>query len=615
MHGGGFMEKEFIILEGKNLDSLVQEGMKKLRVRKDQIEVQVLESKKNIFNSYYKVKISVKASNKSSKAFNAIEKSINDICNDSLANQKIENKSDVEFIYNSEGVFIKLSEILPIDEIKVKIGLKKINPVNLDALEAAIQSGNIKQLIKISSVQEEAKIDSKCVIRISEDKLEGFLYIVSPNGGADITEEIVYKFLSENNIKFGIKDNEIRSIVNNKLYDMEIKIAAGIWSIAGDDGKFEYHFDINNDTKLIETDGGKIDFRELSLIRNVKTGQVLVTMTLPTAGIPGRNIFNEEVKAREGKKLMLPKGKNVVISQDGLQLISSIDGEVKIIDDKVHVFSIYMVPVNVDNSTGNIRFIGKVIVKGNVLTGFSIEAEGDVEVFGVVEGAKIISKGNIILHRGIQGMNKGELYCDGDLVAKFIENSTIEAKGNVHSDAIMHSNVICGKKLEAAGRKGLLVGGQFKVSDEIKAKVIGSPMATITDLEVGANPEIRKRYEILKLELKSILENIQKVTQATELLTKISQKAELPPEKRELLTKSIQAKMQLAEKLEAINIEIKELEGYLEDVSKGKIKVYDVIYPGVRVTIGSSMLYVKDSLKYLTLYRANADIKIGPFES
>lgn len=605
------MKDNFIILEGKNLDALIQEGMRKLNADKDQIDVQVLENKKSLFGSHVKIKVSLKAS----KAIDSIEKSIENIYKDSLGSQLIQNKKDIELIYNSDGVYVKLKKILPIEEIKQKVELKRISNVSYEALEIALKSGSIEQPVKIADSQEEAKIDSRCEIRITEDKMEAFLFVTSPIGGNDITEEKIYKFLAENSIKFGIKENEITNIAKNKLYEIEIKIAEGMRPIPGEDAKLEYHFDTTNETKLVETDGGKIDFRELSLIKNVKAGQVLVTMTPPTEGIAGRNIMNEEVKAPEGKKATLPKGKNVVVSYDGMQLISSIDGEVKILDDKVHVFALYMVPANVDNSTGNIRFIGKVIVKGNVLTGFSIEAEGDVEVFGVVEGAKIVSKGNIILHRGIQGMNKGELYCEGDLVAKFIENSTIEAKGNVHSDAIMHSSVICGKKLEANGRKGLLVGGQFKVSDEIRAKVIGSPMATITELEVGANPDLRKKYDAFKSEYKSIVENTEKVTQAIDLLNKLSQKSELPIEKRELLAKSMQAKMQLVERLEGVNAEIKEMEGYLEEISKGKIKVSEVIYPGVRVTIGSSMLYIKDSLKFLTLYRLNADIRIGPYEN
>ena len=212
-------------------------------------------------------------------------------------------------------------------------------------------------------------------------------------------------------------------------------------------------------------------------------------------------------------------------------------------------------------------------------------------------------------------MNKGELICEGNLVAKFIENSLIDVKGNIQCDAIMHSHVVCGKKLEASGRKGLLVGGNFKVSDEIKAKVIGSPMATITDIEVGLNPELRKRYDILKQEHKSNIDNLEKVSQAVDLLTKISQKSELAFDKKELLTKSIQAKLQLTEKISNSNGEIKELETYLDELSKGKIKVSDVVYPGTRVTIGSSIMHVKDPLQYLTLYRANAEVKIGPYEN
>lgn len=613
--GVDFMSENHVILEGKSLDSLLEEGMKKLNATKDEINVEVLESKKSLFSSHFKVKISLKGA----ASIDKIEKSVTEILNNTLPGdaitESINNLKPMEFIYKEDGVYVKLNKILTFDDVKTKIEIKRINQVELEALHEAILNSQIKDPIKIAGVQEEVKIDSKCDFRFGTDNIEAYIYITAPLGGKDISSEVIYDALKENKITFGIKDEEIKSIVENKLYEKEILIAEGVWPIEGDSAKLEYHFDTNTESKLSENEEGKIDYRELSLIKNVKAGQTLVTMTPATEGTPGRNVLGEDVKAKEGKKLQLPRGKNVVISDDGLQLISSIDGEVKIIDNKVNVFAIYMVPANVDNSTGNIRFIGKVIVKGNVLTGFSIEAEGDVEVYGVVEGAKIISKANIILHRGIQGMNKGELYCEGDLVAKFIENSIIEAKGNIHCDAIMHSQVVCGKKLEAAGRKGLIVGGNFKVSDEIKAKVIGSPMATITEIEVGVNPDMRKRYEALKHEHKAIIENLEKVTQASDLLMKISQKAELTLDKKELLGKSMQAKLQLTEKLEIVDNDIKEMEVYLEELSKGKIKASDVIYPGTRVTIGSSMMHVKDPLQYLTLYRSNAEVKIGPYEN
>lgn len=605
------MKENYVILEGKNLDGLIEEGIIKLGLNKNDINVEVLESKKSMFNTYFKVKISPK----DEVIVDKVEKSITKILNNCLPSNNIDNVKDMEFIYKGDGVYIKLNKLIPFEEVKNKIEIKRINQVDFKALENAIKACQINEDIKIAGVQEEIKVGSKYEIRLSTNNLEAYVFVTLPAGGNGITEEALYDAIKDNKVIFGIKDEEVKNIVENKIYEREILIAEGIQPIEGDNAKLEYHFDTSIDSKLLEDDEGKINYRELSLIKNVTAGQILVTMVPATVGVCGRNVLGEDVIPKEGKKLQIPKGENVTISEDGLNIISSISGEVKIIDDKVHVFSLYMVPVNVDNSTGNIRFVGKVIVKGNVLTGFSIEADGDVEVFGVVEGARIVSKGSIILHRGIQGMNKGELICDGDLVAKFIENSMIDVKGNIHSDAIMHSHVICGKKLEAAGRKGLIVGGNFKVSDEIKAKVIGSPMATITELEVGINPEMRKKYEFLRQEHKSIIDSIEKVTQAVDLLTKISLKAELSIDKKELLSKSIQAKVQLTEKIEINNHEIKKLEIFLDELSKGKIKASDIIYPGTRVTIGSSVMHVKDPLKYLTLYRANAEVKIGPYEN
>ena len=608
------MKENFVILEGKNLNDLIEEGISMLGKTKDDIDFEVLENKKSLFSTYFKVKISLKEQVKIDEV-EKVENEVTEIINNVLPSSNIDNLKDMEFVYKEDGVYVKLNRLVSFEDIKTKIEIKRINQVDLEALQSAITACRIDEDIKIAGVQVEIKVDSKCEIRLSTNNIEAYAFVTLPIGGKDITKDAVYDAIKANRIVFGIKDEAINELIEKKLYESEILIAEGIHPIEGEDAKLEYHFDTSLASKLLEDEEGNINYRELSLIKNVIAGQKLVTMTPSTAGILGRDVLGADVKPREGKKLQLPKGKNVTISEDGLHIISSVNGEVKILDGKVHVFSIYMVPANVDNSTGNIRFIGKVIIKGNVLTGFSIEAEGDVEVFGVVEGAKIVSKGSIILHRGIQGMNKGELICDGDLVAKFIENSMIDVKGNIHCDAIMHSHVICGKKLEAAGRKGLLVGGNFKVSDEIKAKVIGSPMATITELEVGINPEMRKKYEILKQEHKNIIENLEKVSQAADLLTKISQKAELSFEKKELLSKSIQAKLQLTQKIEINNDEIKELEIYLDELSKGKIKASDVIYPGTRVTIGSSIMHVKDPLQYLTLYRANAEVKIGPYEN
>ena len=471
------MKDDYIVLEGKDYNRLIAEGIKRLKIKIEDLHVEVLESKKNIFSSYYKLKLS----RKSDMTLKGIERNIDSVLKDDM---KLESKS-IDFDFREDGVYIKVEKGVTIVDIVTKLDLKRIQSVDLTKIKQVLETGNLNNWIKVAEPQEEKMLDSECNVKLSKDKMKAYITLTKPIGGEDISEEAIYEALNTEKVTFNIKDSVIKDSVINKIYDKEILIAEGLEPQSGKDAELTYHFDISDEIAITIDKDGKINYRELDLIENVRAGQKLVTLTPHTEGIPGKNVLGEDIPGKDGKKIALPKGKNVNVSEDELELYAAVDGEAKIIDGKVNVYSVYEVKHDVDNSTGNIRFNGKVVVMGNVLTGFVIEAEGDVEVYGVVEGALIKSGGSIILHRGIQGMNRGELYCDGDLVARFIENSKIDVKGNVQSDAIMHSQVTCGKKLEATGRKGLLVGGTFKVGEEINAKVVGSPMATVTEIEVG----------------------------------------------------------------------------------------------------------------------------------
>lgn len=596
------MEKDNIVLEGKDYDKLISEGMKLLGVSKDEIQVEVLEQKKSIFSSYYKLKLS----KHKQQLLENIENSISSI----LKDNKDRSEKNIEFDFRPDGVYIRTEKGVTMPDIVTKIDLRRIQNVDFDKLKQLFETGYLGKWLKIAEVQEEKRIDSECQVKLSKDNMQAYITLTKPFGGKEITEEAIYEALKVSEVVFNIKEEEIKKAAEQKIYGCEILAAEGIAPQDGKDATLEYFFDTSEDKSFTIDKDGRVDYHELSLIKNVKAGDRLAKLTPNTESIPGKNVLGREVPGKDGKKLVLPKGKNVEEGGEGLELYAAIDGEVKLIDGRVSVFSVYEVKENVDNSTGNIRFNGKVAVKGNVLTGFIIEAEGDVEVHGVVEGASIKSKGNIILHRGIQGMNRGELICDGDLIAKFIENSRIEVRGNIKSDAIMHSQVTCGKKLEADGKKGLLVGGTFKVGEEIKAKVIGSPMATLTELEVGVSPDMRVKYEEITNEIKQINENLSKANKAIELLTKMGNYAELSLDKKLLLSKSQKLKLQLSENLEQLTNEKNELEEYFDNLSRGKIRVSDVIYSGCRIIIGSSIMHIKDSLKFVSFYRANAEIKM-----
>ena len=237
-------------------------------------------------------------------------------------------------------------------------------------------------------------------------------------------------------------------------------------------------------------------------------------------------------------------------------MLADAAGQPKIIDGKATVLEIYEVNGNVDNTTGNIRFNGKVIVKGNVRTGFTIEANGDVEIYGVVEGAVIIAEGDILLHKGIQGQNVGKLISKKSITARYMESCYAKAYETIHAEAIMHCIIESGDTITVVGKKGLIVE-EIRANHEVNAKFIGSPMATVTKIEVGIDPEKKEKYEQLKEEEAALKQNKNQVTQIINLLKKMSKTTPLTEEKQNLLKKSINTEIVLTEKLQKITEELK----------------------------------------------------------
>ncbi len=523
-----------------------------------------------------------------------------------------------ELSYKEDGVYLTVHSPrggarVTIGEVLNKLTKKQVRNYNRAAVDSAVQkAGSIAE--KIADAQEEYKIDASISLSISPDRMKANIIISPPEGGRMLSAGEILEYLKTNGIVFGIKNEVVSELSKNPMYNQQVLIAEGIAPENGINGTLEFHFDRSKDAKPSIMEDGRVNFRELNLIENVTKGKVLITAIPPTKGKPGVNIFGTDIPALDGKPAVLPRGKNVEISPDGHTLTAAIDGLVNYIDGKVSVFALYEVQADVDNSTGNINFIGNVLVRGNILSGFSVEAGGNIEVWGVVEGARIKAGGNIVLRRGMQGLGKGVLICDGDIAARYIEHSNIEAKGDIKAEAIMHSNVKCGNRLELTGKKGLLVGGSTRVGKEISAKVIGSPMSTVTEVEVGVDPTLRERYKEVKEEIKIAEADIKKAEQAIGMLRKLEQAGVLTADKKEILLKSERTREYYRTKLEELREEVQKLDEVLEQESFGRILIQSIVYPGTKVTIGTCMMSVRENLQYCSLYRDGADIRVGAYK-
>jgi len=223
----------------------------------------------------------------------------------------------------------------------------------------------------------------------------------------------------------------------------------------------------------------------------------------------------------------------------------------------------------------------------------------------------VSEEGSIVLGNGIQGADKGVLEAAMDITAKFIESCNVTAGGNIMSDSIRKSTVKCDGTVTIVGKNGLLVGGSLVAGEKLIATTVGSPMGTLTDIEVGGSPkELNSQKELVE-EFNKQKAEYEKCDKAVETLNAMRKRDQLTPDKKALLVKMVNMKMVLRDKMTKLQSEIDDITRNLA-VNVGTVSVKNVIRPGVRITIGNAQMTIRDELSNCRLRNNGEKIAIGP---
>lgn len=522
-----------------------------------------------------------------------------------------------------EGVYLTLHSVAgeKLDLTKLLTEIKSLRLVNvdMDALKMCVERVGERFLIAPLQPADVLK-DGEVEIKISADEMEAEIIISPPFGGNPVDIEKLKSALLKHNVVVGIEEEELWELLEaGKTYIATLKIK-GIPPTPGEDAKIEYLFHTEPEKTGPEIrEDGRVDYRSISVIESVQKGAPLVQKIPPTFGKPGKTVTGKEVPAVKGKDIDLKfiAGKGTVLSEDGLQILADIAGRPAIVNNRVCVLPVYEVRGDVDFKVGNIDFIGNVVVGGNVTSGFSIKSGGDIEIFGNVdEGVFIEAAGKVVIKGNIYGKGKTNIVAGGDILTRFVNAATLKAKGNIKiMEAAMDSTLIAGKKvLVEGGKKGLIVGGLVRAGEEVRAITIGNAYATLTEIEVGINPELREELKNLEEKISQDQDNLNKTQNAIESLKQLQkQLGELPPAKKELLLKLTRVQFQLMGQLKT-NVEKKlQLEESLKQSISARVAVADTVYPGVKITIKRAITFIKEEMKFVTFYEKDEQIKVGSY--
>ncbi|WP_202077135.1 DUF342 domain-containing protein [Caldalkalibacillus salinus] len=458
-------------------------------------------------------------------------------------------------------------------------------------------------------------------LTLSTDKLYAYLTVTERAYRREnelyYTKEALITYLQKQGVRYGILDKQIDTLVRSPkdCKDQRILVARGKPPVHGENTKLNYVYHKKNQTRLKEQADGRVDFFTVTEIPNVQKGQVLARKCPPTEGIAGKSVTEETIEAMDGREVPIKLGRHVVLDPSTDSVYAVIDGQV-CITDRLNVYPVYEVPHDLDLSIGNIDFIGNVVIHGNVPSGFSVKAKGDIRVTGSVEGAELEAEGNVYISSGVTAQHQGYIKAGKDVVTKFVVNGDIHAQGSVYvSQTIMHSTVRAGQDIQCDGTKGLVIGGDLRAGYRFACRTIGNNMNTATRVEVGIDPSISIQQQMLEAERRSLNDELEKTDKAIRVIDQ-TQKRErgLPSEKKTLRYKLTNAKLEIEKKRRMVDMQYSELAQKRNELKTATIEVSGYIYPGSKLVFGKYVKFLKEPAKYVLFTLERNEIVTHPLQ-
>ncbi len=383
-------------------------------------------------------------------------------------------------------------------------------------------------------------------------------------------------------------------------------IAEGTPSVPGRDAGLA----LEVDTDMLIGDLGKevdqIDYRERRMVKNIQAGRRIGTWLPETAGVPGRGVDGQELRARAGEPAPFTARENILTHEleDGtLVFEASIDGMLLVRPkNELAVVDVLEISGDVDYQTGHIDAKGSVLVRGTVRSEFRVTARHDIAVQKSVEDASIEARDALDVGMGILGGQLGRVSAGSRVSVKFAQNANITCGGDVEiGDSDTNSVIECIGQLLATEGRGTLRGGRYTAVQGLKAKVLGSELGAPTVVSGGADP-------VLDRELREVQEGLRGIQAKKRKLEgflsrpMMQNTSNMSREQSLAVRKCIKAKRELVSSEAALKARRLRAEEKLFEGEPPTVEVQGTVHAGVDIYIRGAHLQTEESAQHVRFY-------------
>lgn len=455
---------------------------------------------------------------------------------------------------------------------------------------------------------EEDKNTQNFVLETAFDNMSASIMVFKDNNKNFSPAEII-QFLNENGIVYGVDMDMIQKIAEGRCYYENVTIAKGTPAIHGINGYYEYTFNTEPETKPIILPDGSVDYNTLGKFELVYKDQLLATYHPKTDGTDGMNILGEILKAEEAFDLPPLKVHNAEYEPENLEYYSLIEGKATLKNHLLKVTPVFTVDGNLEAATGDVDFRGDVLVKGNVFSNVTINTTGNIIINGHVEIATLIAGKDIILKNGMQGSGIGKIKCGGNLMAKFLEQTNVNAGGNINTNAILNCDIYAGKSVTVSGTRGIILGGKVSAVESINAYTLGNRVGITTKILVGLETDFKTAMGKMDEEI----EECQKLLRESSInlektLTRMKSKADpaLAKDKMKYMREKILYQGNLNDLMNQKN----SLSDICQRSIDGKVVIKGPVNAGSVITINGITEHVQSPYKNVTFTKLVTELRI-----
>ena len=446
-------------------------------------------------------------------------------------------------------------------------------------------------------------------LKLSDDRLKLFLD-AEPIKVSDCFLDISPEELTDTFPGVLVQDFFHKEVINDVCKELssgkkveERRIAKGRAAEDGKDGRIVFMVRRMSKKAELESDSrGYVDFKDLHLFENVRTGSLVAKVFGPEAGKAGMDPVGKLIAPKTTKAAKISFDNSIKAEAhkegSGQDLIAVKDGYLLEESGRISIQEELNISDSVDYKTGSLDFIGSIRIKGDVLPGFIVRGKKGVFVSGSVTEATVCSsEGNVEIKGFLHGGISSKIEASKEVILNVAQQAEVFAGTGIRvmkeaRHCNFHSSGII------AAEKALIISGEYSCACGIEAKEIGSKASA--QLAIYMSSSIAATQEYILLESK-----IAQHEKAIKLLAAHLGPLALTSAGQGLLSEKHQQKLlPLISKKQAIDSSLAELNSQKQQLidsanlnNKFRVNAISRIYPGVRINVHDNNYLVQTQIQ------------------